>query len=206
MGSLDRFLAGLLDEGRAVLRDPPEISLTHADRDEATPRLAAAYATHALDVAGPPIPFRPEVAAEVAHWFQWVCWFVVDHNAPAEMTATALTLRLRPVSASDHLSADLILRFVPPLRRRLAARADGDVLPGLIEGVVRSWPLSYALLNRDGPPPDPGALGDHPGLWLLCAERLQQSARPGLALPTGPVADRVGWVEHALTLEANRGG
>ena len=62
MGSLDEFLRGLFEDGRVVLRDPP--GTEPEDLARASDRLAGAFAIHALDVAGPPIPFRVTVDGE----------------------------------------------------------------------------------------------------------------------------------------------
>ncbi|WP_435019037.1 hypothetical protein TA3x_001031 [Tundrisphaera sp. TA3] len=193
MGSLDDFLRGLLDDGRAVLREPPGTDAE--DLARASDRLVGAFAIHALDVAGPPIPFEPGTAVAIAAWFHRACWFLADRSAPAEDMERALALGLAPRTAGDHLSADVVLRLAPPLLRRALARDPGDRLAAVLMRTLIRWPLSGVLAGLDDGPGDPGDLGGHPGLGLLYAERFALRPREAWLPPSGPIRERVEWLK-----------
>ena len=50
-----------------------------------------------------------------------------------------------PAGAGQHLSADLLLRFLAQVHRRARGLAADDLLTGRLEGVLRQWPLSGVL-------------------------------------------------------------
>jgi hypothetical protein len=91
---------------------------------------------------------------------------------------------LTPTTPAQHLSADLIFRFLPALQRRAQALLTTDVLPEALAKVLRLWPLSGVLSDLADGPLSPTDFGGHPGLALLYAERLARHERPAW-FPTG---------------------
>jgi MoxR-vWA-beta-propeller ternary system domain bpX4 len=101
-----------------------------------------------------------------------------------------------PQSPAQHLSADLLLRFLPPVYRRARALDPGDPLGGILEKVLRQWPLSGVLADIEAEPLTPTDFGGHPGLLFLYAERLARHERTAW-FPTGPGREYVAlaWAE-----------
>jgi hypothetical protein len=177
------FLLRLLEEGSVALAAPP--TLAGADRDAATAVLSAAFARHALDVAGPPLAFDAAAALSAAECVGRACWFLVSHGERPELVSTALALPPPGESPERHLSADVVLRFLPAVHRRARALAPDDVLTRSLEKLLRGWPLSGLLADVAEAPLTPPTFGGHAGLLLLYAERLGGHVRPAW-VPDGP--------------------
>lgn len=184
------WLTRVLADGESVQEAPP--NPTPEDRPAAVEVLRAAFDDHALDVAGPPIPFEPGTALAAAAALARACWLLVgaDEKTPAE-----LTVRAEPVSPSAHLSADVTLRFLPAVHRRAKLRAAGP-LAAAVEALLRTWPLSGVLADLDGEPTTPPEFDGHPGLHLLYAERLVGTGRAGWVPAGGPARE---WVERVCS-------
>jgi hypothetical protein len=177
MPPLADFVQQLLTHGAVVFQQRP----TPAEPDPAVGELLArAFAEERLEVAGPPLSFRPAAALAAAVLMRDACWFLVCHDEPPEEVTRRLTLA-PPQTAADHLSADLTLRYLPQVARRARLLNPADALSGLLATVLRHWPLSGVLADAadvgDGPLTPPGFDG-HPGLLLLYAERLAAHEKP----------------------------
>jgi hypothetical protein len=170
------FLKRLFEDGTVSLRERPGVD--PAERLKAHDLLARAFADHALDVAGPPLAFDAPIALAAAERLWWVCWFLVQHSEPPAEVETRLVPLPRPVTAAQHLSGDLVLRFLPPVYRRARARAPDDVLTHWLMRTLREWPLTGVLADLEEPPLVEVELDQHPGLLLLYAERLAEHLRP----------------------------
>lgn len=182
------WLTGLLDRGVSVQTRPPEPG-TFAT-PEVVARLREAFERHALAVAGPPLPFAPEVSVEAAGVVASACWRLVcdpDESARPVRMGT-------PRTAADHLSADMLLRFLPAAYRRAVARADAGLV-GELEAVLCRWPLSGVLAEPDATPAPALDFFGHPGLQLLYAERLGDAPRPSWVPPFGPARE---WAERVF--------
>ncbi len=202
MAPLADFVDRLLTDGSAVLRCRP--TAASKDRRQAVERLAAAYADHRLDVAGPALPFDAPAALAAAEGVWQACWFLLQRREPAEEVEKALTLPPPPETAAQHLSADLVLRFAPPLLRRARGLDAGDVLTAWLTRVLRQAPLSGVLSDVEEGPLGPVDLGGHAGLLLLYAERLADNVRPAWVPAEGlarPYIELV-FAERALPLPA----
>lgn len=154
--------------------------------------LQGAYAVHALDVAGPAIPFEPGVAEAAAAVVFRACRALVDREERPEELARSLALPRPPASPSDHLSADLTFRYLPGIYRRARGIDPGDSLVSSLAALMRLWPLSGVLADLDDGPDPPPDLTDHPGLMLLYAERFARlgGRRPSWR-PSGRAAEFV---------------
>lgn len=185
MAAFGEFVTRLLEEGRIVLgTDSPRFE---APTDHDTAALADAFAAHALTVAGPPIPFDPRTAIEAAELVRQAAWALVDHREAPESLQQRLLMARDPVSASHHLSADLVFRYLPQILKRARALDPTDPLVDILADVLCRWPLSGALSDVEEPPITPVDLNGHPGLLLLYAERLAESDRPAWRPePTSP--------------------
>lgn len=176
MDDFGEFLSGLLTEGRVVFgrRPDPEPVVTTG----AVSRLASAFAVYRLDVPGPEIAFDAAVAVESAKLVRQACWALVSRDDRVEDLAPRLAMSRTPAGPSCHVSADLLLRYLPRVHSRARAVNAADPLVGLLEAVFRAWPLSGVLAGLDDGPSSPPDLGGHPGLMMLYAERLATHGKP----------------------------
>jgi hypothetical protein len=192
------FLRVLLHEGRAVLREAPA---PQRGPDDAAAVLREAYASHRLQVAGPPVALDLETALAAGALAWYACWFLVSHAQPEADLEKLLILPGPPRSPAQHLSADLVLRLLPAVYRRARALDPADRLPALLADVLRRWPLSGVLADVEEGPLTPLDFGGHPGLLLLYAERLAAHEKPAW-VPAGPGAEYVELVWRDLGRDA----
>jgi hypothetical protein len=177
------FLRRLLDDGAVVLSTRPV--LRDRDRSRVSVILANAFADRVLDVAGPLIAFDPAVALRATECLGAACWFLVSHGESPEIVEQSVQLPEPDDTPGCHLSADVVLRYLPTVYRRARALASHDVLTRASETILRHWPLSGVLADIIPGPQTPLTFGGHPGLALLYAERLAERFRPAW-IPTGP--------------------
>jgi hypothetical protein len=183
MPTFPEWLDRLLADGEAVLDGPPACG--RAEESAALTVLRRAYAAHALDVAGPPVPFDPAAALAAAEEVAWACWRLVGGD-PGRGRPLG-----EPATPAAHLCADLTLRLLPTVHRRARLRAEDDPLALELAALLRRWPLSGVLADLTGPPAGPLDFGGHPGLQLLFAERLVGHEKSGWLPPAGPARERV---------------
>ncbi len=182
----DVWLLRVMTHGESVQAGPPG----DGDRVAAEGHLRAAHARRALDLAGVVPPFTAGVALAAAAWLAAACWRLAG---PGEGGGPLPELPA-PVTAADHLAADLTLRFLPGVRVR--ARTSGRVaLVADIDAVLRRWPLSGVLADLDGGPETTLDFGGHAGLQLDYAERLARNPRPGWVPAGGPARE---WAERVF--------
>lgn len=183
MDEFSEFAVGLLEHGTIVFRSagPPRARPT----GRSLKVLAGAFAVYAETVAGPPIAFDERAAVSAAEVARQSAWALLHREARLEELPARLETLLRldanslaGISASRHLSADLTLRFLPQIARRAGGIDADDPLIVSLTKILRSWPLSGALSDIEGPPLAPLDFGGHPGLLLLYAERLADHDRP----------------------------
>lgn len=183
MNAFIDFLERLLTEGTVLLRSRPRVETVGLE--PAKRRLAATYEIHRLDIAGPPIAFDAAAALAAAVQLWWACWFLLQRGDPPDEIEKCLPPQSPPVSAAQHLSSDLVLRFAAQVLRRARTADPTDVLTQRLEDLLRSHPLSGVLADIEEGPQTPLQLDDHPGLQLLYAERLAERMRPAW-VPEGP--------------------
>ncbi len=200
MSPFAAFLVTVLREGRAVFRGP---SHRLGSDGEASALLQQAFGDYRLRVAGPAIAFDSAAALHGARLVYHACWFLLSRDEPEAELERSLTSAAVPRSAAEHLSADLVLRFLPHIYRRAHAHDPADRLTILLAEVLRRWPLSGVLSDVADGPLTPLDFDGHPGLWMLYAERLARHEKPAW-MPTGPGLDYVELVYHELGMDSAR--
>jgi hypothetical protein len=198
MPSLAAFLERLLRDGEVVLREKPRVA--RRPEPEAREFLERAYAEYRLEVASPLIDFDAGAALAAGELVRQACWFLVNRDEPAAELMKCLVLPGTPTTPAQHLSADLVLRFLPQVHRRARSLAPDDQLPGLLAEVLRRWPLTGVLAEVEDGPLTPVDFAGHPGLLLLYAERLAQNERPAW-MPGGAAREYVELVFAGLGKE-----
>jgi MoxR-vWA-beta-propeller ternary system domain bpX4 len=205
MTSFHEFLTELFRDGRVVFRS------TRAPNDR--PRaediglLEKAYDAVRLSVAGPAIAFDPAVGYSAAELVRQASWALVNHDDRVSHLKKCLTMPIQPVTGAHHLSADLMLRYLPQILKRARGLDPSDPLIALLEDVLRRWPLSGVLSDVADAPKSSLDFAGHPGLLLLYAERLSANDR----LAWQPVQPGPGWEYYELVsgernrVTANRG-
>jgi hypothetical protein len=168
------FLTQLFDTGEIVFRAPPR------DRPSAQAGaiLAEAFQAHALNVAGPPIAFDAVAASAAAEFLRQASWALANRDDSAAELKRRLKIPGPPQTPSQHLSADLTLRYVPQVLRRARGLDATDPMLEMLAHLLRSWPLSGVLSDVALGPLIPLDFGGHPGLLLLYAERCSDNDRP----------------------------
>jgi hypothetical protein len=169
MAARVEFLQQLFSTGKVMMRAPP--AAEPGDRRAALEMLEETHYIHGLEVAGPALEFRPELALAAAEFVRAACWYLVQHDDPAEVLERRLALPA-PQTAADHLMGDLLMRYVPNLHRRARAIAPNDPLCTILARVLRTWPLSGVLSDVMEVPLTEVDFDGHHGLMLQYAERL----------------------------------
>jgi len=171
MDDFTEFLHHLLYEGRLLVR---------LERLDVTPTasaeelLAQTFERYRLDLAGPPIEFEPSVALAASQLLWGSAIALVDHSEAPSALAYGLTMHRPPRTPSEHLSGDLLLRFLPQIHRRARASNPVDPLLDLLAQVLCQWPLSGVLAGLEQSPTSPLGFSGHHGLLMLYAERWLQ--------------------------------
>jgi hypothetical protein len=192
---LSEFIQNLLRDGVVRFQDRPSNSAK--DYSDAVLLLERAFASHRLEVAGPTIPFDAAVALAATELVCWACWFLVSRTELESELTQRLRMPAVPSIPAHHLSADLMLRYLPQVHRRARALYPTDPLHKILAGVLREWPLSGVLSEVAEGPTVALDLNSHSGLWMLYAERLARQEKPGW-FPSGPGLDYVELVWQEL--------
>lgn len=196
--SLPDLIQELLTHGRIVLTGPPEEG--RAEAEELGAILEPAYQTHRLSVAGPVLPFDRGIALAAARFVARAAWLLVSRSENDADVDRLLWLP-KPRTASQHLSGDLLLRYVPHIYKRAHRLNREDVLVRRLDEVMRRWPLSGVLAPLNEPPLTDLDFEGHRGLLLLYAERLADNFKAGWT-PRGDAAAYVELVWSELGRDA----
>jgi MoxR-vWA-beta-propeller ternary system domain bpX4 len=199
MSAFPEFLTQLLDQGRVVFHSAKAPRDQPAERDVTL--LAEAFETHALSVAGPRIAFDPATGCAAAELVRQSSWALVNRDERLGDLKRRIRMPGPPRTPSQHLSADLLLRYVPQILNRARAMDPADPLGGLLVDVLRCWPLSGVLSDIEEAPRTALEFGEHPGLLLLYAERLAAHDRPAWR----PEPSSPAWAYHELVREQQAG-
>src|SRR5438093_144029 len=124
MDPFAEFLAQLFRGGKVVFRQRP--APPAAASPGAIELLERAYATYRLDIAGAPVAFDAGLACEAAEVVRQASWALVCRQDRVEELERRLTMPHAPASAAHHLSADLVLRYLPQVHRRARALDSSD--------------------------------------------------------------------------------
>ncbi|MGE3804124.1 MAG: hypothetical protein AB7K24_05560 [Gemmataceae bacterium] len=194
MSSLASFLRALFEDGAIVFSDRPRAET--GPRAEAARLLGQIFADERLEVAGPPLDFRPEPALAASEFVRQVCWFLLQRGETVDELERCLTMP-GPTSCHDHLSVDLVFRYLPVLHRRAAALAPEDPLTLRLTDVLRQWPLSGVRADVGEAPTTPPDFDGHRGLQLCYAERWAENEKHAW-LPAGAAFEFLPLVYHLL--------
>jgi MoxR-vWA-beta-propeller ternary system domain bpX4 len=188
MAAFSEFLAELLDEGKIVFRSAKPPQDRPSERDVAI--LSEAFDTVALSVAGPPIRFESRTACEAAELVRQASWALVNREERVDDLKRRLRMTKASSTPAQHLSADLMLRYLPQVLRRARGLDPADPLVEILSGILRRWPLSGVLSDIEEGPLVAPHFGGHPGLLLLYCERLAANDRPAWRPePSSPAYD-----------------
>jgi hypothetical protein len=176
MAAFHDFLTPLLEHGRIVFRSAKAPTDRPTERDVAV--LAEAFESFILSVAGPRIEFDTRVACAAAELVRQSSWALINHEDRVEDLKKLVAMPGSLATPSHHLSADLMLRYVPQILKRARGLDASDPLVGLLAEILRRWPLSGVLSDVEEGPLVGLDFGGHPGLMLLYAERLADNDRP----------------------------
>ncbi|HZW30262.1 MAG TPA: hypothetical protein VFF52_06100 [Isosphaeraceae bacterium] len=195
MAAFQDFLAQLLGEGRIIFRSARAPDDRPAEPDLTL--LAQSFATHALTVAGPPIEFEARVACAAAELVRQASWALINHQDRLADLKRRVVMPGSPATPAQHLSADLLLRYLPQILKRARGLDPSDPLVGLLAPVLRRWPLSGILSDVEEGPLVSLDFAGHRGLQLLYAERLADHDRPAWR----PDRSSPAWEPYELVLE-----
>lgn len=182
MSATIAFIERLLLQGEAVFHDKP--AFPKSELPALCRLLDDCYDRYRPSVAGPLLPFDVKAATAAATFLTCACWALVGDDPP-ETLEKNLRLEIQPVTAEAHLSADLTLRHLSTVYRRIRARSVEDPLQRSVVDVLRRWPLSGALADIGDPPIGELHFDNHYGLQLLYAERLAACWRASWLPPDG---------------------
>jgi len=180
MRCLANSLRRLLSEGRIVLSARPDDA--GANDAEAVNVLERAFHEYCLTLAGPPLAFDAATAVVAARFVAWSAWYLVSRGEPDTEVERHLVLP-EPATPGQHLSADLVLRYVPQIHRRAARANPADTLTRRLDETLRRWPLSGVLADLTDGPLTALDFGGHHGILLLYAERLADHFKPSWVPP-----------------------
>jgi hypothetical protein len=196
MSALAAFLQELLTDGRIRLREVPRPE-ARSEATQAVAVLGEVFAAYRLEVAGSLVALDETVALQAAEFVRQAAWFLLHRDESAEELGQRLVMPGRPCSASQHLSADLLLRFLPTVHRRARLLDPADRLTVRLAEVLRGWPLSGVLSEVDDAPTGPLDFAGHGGLLLLYAERFAANPKPAW-VPAGTALEYVELVWREL--------
>src|SRR5438132_702390 len=159
MFSTIAFLQRLLHQGEAVMHGEPVFAAE--SRPGVLRLLETAYAEHRLHVAGPLVPFDPETALAAAQFLSRACWQLVTGDGGPTNAEQALGCPENPGDPAAHLSADLCLRLLGTVYRRVRIRPPEDALHKPVVDVLCRWPLSGAATDVAEQPVSTLEFGHH---------------------------------------------
>jgi len=175
MNWLEELLPPLLHDGSLVFRVAPDEFKVSTRTQQF---LFHCFQSHQLRIAGPSIEFEEHAAIRAALLVIRASWLLFQPVQLRTKQEAWLAEFPAPVTPSEHLSADMFLRYLPVVLRRGRARAETRPLVNRIETILRDHPFSGVLANLSLPPTCPVLLGRHHGLALEYVERWQAFRNP----------------------------
>src|SRR5439155_18095962 len=119
MANSASLLAGLLRSGRVHLDGRPDMSLR--DKGHIRELLTESFDRFALHVAGPSLALHFETARSAGALVLQACWFLASNAEPETELQRCLVMPYAPQTPEQHLSADLLFRFLPQIHQRARA-------------------------------------------------------------------------------------
>ncbi len=189
------FLTELFDEGKIVFRTAP--------RDRPSPSavavLAEAFQALSITVAGPPIAFDPQIACAAAEFLRQSAWALVSRDDRTRDVEKRLKMPDCPLTPARHLSADLTMRYLPQVLRRVRGLDPSGSLVARLASVLRAWPLSGVLSDVKEAPLVPvefrRAFGAHA---LVCGTSFRQRST---IVAADTRTDGATWGHYELVVE-----
>jgi len=147
------FLKSLRATGQALL-DPPQGELLPAvlsagglqEEDLVIAELEPWFLEYRLQVPGDPLPFHPEAALWGAKWlFRASCFYtfreIVEQEVRRSLDGMINTMPDSETPAA-HLSADLLLQYLPEIHNRCQRLSTDDILTVSLQDLAGRLPLS----------------------------------------------------------------
>jgi hypothetical protein len=181
------WLERVLVHGESVQTGEPVFE--RSDEPAVRSLLEAAFRRHGANVAGPALALQFDTALDAARVLAEACWACSSAGGFVPSPAW----EREPKVAADHLSADLLFRFLPGVLKRAKARDTGGPLCLALDALLRRWPLSGVMADLEGAPAQPPRFDGATGLQMLYAERLLANPRFGWLPPEGRGRE---WVER----------
>lgn len=163
--SFVQWLIRVLEHGESIQGGPPEFK--PSDRDKIISILTESYQKYSLEIAGPPVEFNERLALKASIFLASACWALVSDDVKI-----IPTWEQSPESVSDHLSVDLLFRFLPGVLKRSRLRDPDCKLCQTLVEVLCNWPLSGILADLEDKPATDLQFFNHYGTQMLFAERL----------------------------------
>ncbi|MBS0261027.1 MAG: hypothetical protein JSS02_03650 [Planctomycetes bacterium] len=141
MMGLPEFLVRFFEDGNVLV--PTHAPLTPAERAATQDLLTEWEGYYRQTLPENPPAFDLQVACSAAELLLRVCQCLVDRDLEIEPTLPDLTLGCpAPRTASQHYSADLVLRFLPDVWQQAQRVSAGDPLLAALSACGALWPLS----------------------------------------------------------------
>ncbi len=105
-----------------------------------------------MDLAGSPSHIDMSIAERAADVTRRACWLTLSNVEDEDEIRHMIRFEGTPQNAAQHLSADLCLRFLPRIHKRLRAAKPDDAVVSIIENILKRWPLSGILCDIADPP------------------------------------------------------
>ena len=195
MTPFHEFLTQLFDQGKIVFRDAPRAIGPRRRPSRSWP---AAFETYSLAVAGPRIAFDPEIACAAAEFLRQASWALVNRDERMTDLEKRLKMPGSPLTPSQHLSADLTMRYLPQVLRRARGLDPSDPLVARIANVLRTLAALRSPLRRHRRPPWSrcnsagirGSCSCTPSVWSATIDRAG-----------GPIETGRAWDYYELVLQ-----
>lgn len=200
------FLDALFEHGR-VRVGPLASDLTEIwsaeDSSAVKSLLLAREIASRCDFPGLAPPFAWDVGRWAVMQLYLACQFVVYRHVSREQLALSLRVSCPAADdASQHYSADLVLRFLPDLYRIAHAASSEDPLCDCLLQWAAHWPMSS--VGMDGVVPDESRVAElcrHPGLLRVYVDRVvarQDRSRLHCPIVRAAVQDALGLYPERL--------
>ncbi len=159
--------------------------------------LERAFDVFTLDLAGPRLECDFALSAHAGKILYELAWYFTHPAEDGRAAESRFRWEIANATIAQHVSVDLVFRYLPTLYRRVRAIHARDFLTPVIENLLRSWPLSGVLSEVAEPPLHQFDFSQHLGVAWWYAERWAKLAKPSW-LPEGNLQERAELVWQAI--------